>query len=72
MYGDMPIVDIKTRLKQIFCWHNPKIDDYYDYSCPKCGFYSDISLTGIKLRHLGWLLTKRLPITFKIKGTKNV
>lgn len=61
MYGDPPVVDIHTRLRQWFCWHKPKMWGPHDYYCPKCDFYSDDPLTGIKLRHLWWLVTGRMP-----------
>lgn len=61
MYGDPPILDIRARLKQWFCWHEPVKDKYMDYTCPKCKFSSDRPLGGIKLRHLWWLITGRMP-----------
>lgn len=61
MYGDPPILDIRTRLKQWACWHEPVQSKYMDYTCPKCEFSSDRPLSGIKLRHLWWLITGRMP-----------
>lgn len=61
MYGDLPILPLRERLKQWFCWHRPVNTDYYDYTCPKCGFVSDNPIAGVKLRHIIWWLTGRLP-----------
>lgn len=61
MFGDLPVLDIRTRLTQIFCYHKPAISDYYDYKCIKCGYVSDEPLSGFKLQHLWWLITGRMP-----------
>lgn len=61
MFGDLPVLDVRTRLKQITCWHEPEVSNYYDYECPKCGYVSDKPLCGFKIQHLWWLITGRMP-----------
>ncbi len=54
-------LDIRKRLQQWLCWHQPTKTQYYDYTCAKCGFVSDNAIDGIKVRHIWWLITGRLP-----------